>query len=164
MAQTNAIGPVPNPAEEPYVAIMLPSRRTATRGLPSDKRIGAYRPELILIVDDDEDVREAVRTVLEYAGYRTAEAKDGREALAFVQGTEDKPALLLLDLMMPSMDGWQLRARLRSDSELAAIPIVIMTAHAGVLRAVSDVRPETPVLPKPLDVERLLQMAATYCD
>src|SRR5689334_10355653 len=104
---------------------MLPSRRSATRGLPSDTRIGAHRPELVLIVDDDEDVREAVRAVLENEGYRTAEAEDGREALAFVQEAEDKPALLLLDLMMPTMDGWQLRARLSSDPELAAIPIVI---------------------------------------
>jgi len=116
-----------------------------------------------LIVDDDADVREAVRTVLENAGYRTAEAKDGGEALAIIKKAENKPALLLLDLMMPSMDGWQLRARLRSDPDLAAIPIVIMTAHAGVLRAISDVKPETPVLPKPLNVERLLQMVATYC-
>ena len=142
---------------------MFASRRSATRGLPFDKRIGAHNPELILIVDDDPDVREAVRTLLENEGYRTAEAKDGREALAFVQKAEDKPALLLLDLMMPTMDGWQLRARLRADPELAAIPIVIMTAHAGVLRAVSNVSAETPVLPKPLDVERLLQVVATYC-
>jgi CheY-like chemotaxis protein len=116
-----------------------------------------------LIVDDDEDVREAVRLALESDGYQTAEAEGGREALAFVQKAEYKPALLLLDLMMPSMDGWQLRSRLRSDPELAAIPIVIMTAHAGVLRGVSNTRPETPVLSKPLDVERLLQVVATYC-
>jgi CheY-like chemotaxis protein len=164
MEGINTIRPLPNPVEETYVTTMLPSsRRSATRGLPSDGRIGAHRPELILIVDDDGDVREAVRTVLENAGYQTAEAEGGLEALAFVKEATNKPALLLLDLMMPSMDGWQLRARLRSDPELAAIPIVIMTAHAGVLRAVADVRPETPVLPKPLDVERLLQVVATYC-
>jgi CheY-like chemotaxis protein len=164
MEGINTIRPLPNPVEETYVTTMLPSsRRSATRGLPSDGRIGTHRPELILIVDDDGDVREAVRTVLENAGYQTAEAEGGLEALAFVKEATNKPALLLLDLMMPSMDGWQLRARLRSDPELAAIPIVIMTAHAGVLRAVADVRPETPVLPKPLDVERLLQVVATYC-
>jgi CheY-like chemotaxis protein len=142
---------------------MFASRRSATRGLPFDERIGAHNPALILIVDDDPDVREAVRTLLENEGYRTAEAKDGREALAIVQKAQDKPALLLLDLMMPTMDGWQLRARLRSDPELAVIPIVIMTAHAGVLRAVSNVSAETPVLPKPLNVERLLRVVATYC-
>jgi two-component system nitrogen regulation response regulator NtrX len=116
-----------------------------------------------LIVDDDKDLRSAVRGVLENAGYRTAEANDGQEALAFMQQAQDKPALLLLDLMMPSMDGWQLRARLRTDPVLAAIPIVIMTAHAGVLRAVTNARPETPVLSKPLDALRLLQVVATYC-
>jgi len=62
-----------------------------------------------LIVDDDRDVREAVCAVLENEGYRTAEAEGGREALAFIQKAEDKPTLLLLDLMMPTMDGWQLR-------------------------------------------------------
>ncbi len=63
--------------------------------------------------------------------------------------------------MMPSMDAWQLRVRLRTDPVLAAIPIVIMTAHAGVLRAVANARPETPVLSKPLHAARLLQMVAT---
>jgi CheY-like chemotaxis protein len=114
-------------------------------------------------VDDDEDLRAAVRAALENEGYRTTEAKDGQQALAFLQNAKDKPALLLLDLMMPSMDGWQLRARMRADPALSAIPIVIMTAHAGVLRAVSNARPETPVLSKPLDVQRLLQVVATYC-
>ncbi len=142
---------------------MLPSQRSATRGLPADNRIAPFRPKLILIVDDDPDLRATVRAVLENEGYRTAEAEDGREALAFIQGAEDKPALLLLDLMMPTMDGWQLRARLRADSALATIPIVIMTAHAGVLRAVSNAKPEPRVIPKPLDVERLLQIVATYC-
>jgi CheY-like chemotaxis protein len=135
----------------------------ATRRSVTVKRKRASPRELILIVDDDKDLRAAVRGVLENAGYRTAEANDGQEALTFMQKAQDKPALLLLDLMMPSMDGWQLRARLRTDPVLAAIPVVIMTAHAGVLRAISNARPETPVLSKPLDVARLLQVVATYC-
>jgi two-component system, chemotaxis family, chemotaxis protein CheY len=135
---------------------------SVTRRSATVEDTGASKAELVLIVDDDKDLRTAVRTVLANAGYRTAEANDGQEALALMQA-EDKPALLLLDLMMPNMDGWQLRSRLRSDPGLGAIPIVIMTAHAGVLRAVSNVRPETPVLSKPLDVERLLQVVAIYC-
>jgi two-component system nitrogen regulation response regulator NtrX len=142
---------------------MLPKPDSATRRSAIVKGKGASQRELVLIVDDDEDLRTAVRGVLENAGYPTAEANDGQEALAFMQQAQDKPALLLLDLMMPSMDGWQLRGRLRTDPVLAAIPIVIMTAHAGVLRAVSNARPETPVLSKPLDVVRLLQVVATYC-
>jgi len=124
--------------------------------------IEACKHGLVLVVDDDADIREAIVSVLNDAGYPTAQAKDGREALAFVQNATDKPSLVLLDLMMPTMDGWQLRARLRSDPALAEIPIVIMTAHAGVLRAVSNASPQTPVLPKPLDIEQLLQAVATY--
>jgi CheY-like chemotaxis protein len=128
----------------------------------SAKKVDPSRLELVLVVDDDPDCRDAVRAVLENAGYRVAEAKDGRDALAFVQQAVEKPALLLLDLMMPTMDGWQLRARLRSDPDLAAIPIVIMTAHAGVLRAVSNATPDTPVLAKPIDAARLLRTVETY--
>jgi CheY-like chemotaxis protein len=118
---------------------------------------------VIVIVDDDADTREAIRTLLEDQGYRTAEASDGHEALAMVQQPRFKAALLLLDLMMPTMDGWQLRARLRADPDLAAIPIVIMTAHSAMLRALVNAEPQTPVMRKPLDFDRLLEIVATYC-
>ena len=116
----------------------------------------------VLIVDDDDDIREALRGLLEEEGYEVVEASQGREALNLLQRAEVKPAVLLLDLMMPLMDGWQLRSRLRQDPELATIPIVIMTAHAGVVRAVQDVQPPTPVMAKPLDMARLLDLVASY--
>jgi CheY-like chemotaxis protein len=116
----------------------------------------------ILIVDDDADIREALRGLLEEEGYEIVEASQGREALDLLRRAEVRPALVLLDLMMPLMDGWQLRARLRQDPELASIPIVIMTAHAGVIRAVQDIQPPTPVLAKPLDVGQLLDLVASY--
>jgi CheY-like chemotaxis protein len=118
---------------------------------------------LILVVDDDADTCDAIRTLLEEEGYRTAQASDGHEALAMVQGRGVKPALMLLDLMMPTMDGWQLRARLHADPALASIPIVIMTAHAAMLRALVNAEPHTPVLRKPLDLDRLLEVVANNC-
>jgi CheY-like chemotaxis protein len=118
---------------------------------------------VIVIVDDDADTRGAIRTLLEDQGYRTAEASDGQEALAMVQQPRFKAALLLLDLMMPTMDGWQLRARLRADPDLATIPIVIMTAHSAMLRALVNAEPQTLVMRKPLDFDRLLEIVATYC-
>ena len=121
------------------------------------------RSAVVLVVDDDADIRDAVREVLEEAGYATLEASHGREALELLQRAEVKPHLLLLDLMMPTMDGWQLRARLLEDPVLATLPVVIMTAHAGVLRAVANAQPATPVLSKPIDVGRLLELVATYC-
>jgi CheY-like chemotaxis protein len=117
---------------------------------------------MIAIVDDDRDTREAIRTVLEDEGYETTEAVDGHEALAMVHQPNLKPALMLLDLMMPRMDGWQLRARLREDPYLAGIPIVIMTAHAAMLRAIKNAEPHTIVLPKPVDIERLLEVVGNY--
>jgi CheY-like chemotaxis protein len=113
----------------------------------------------VAIVDDDADIRDALRVVLEDNGYSTVEASNGREALEMLRRSQTKPHLLLLDLMMPMMDGWQLRRRLHEDPELARIPIVIMTAHTGVLRAV---QPETPVLSKPIDLDQLLEAVATY--
>jgi CheY-like chemotaxis protein len=71
---------------------------------------------LIAIVDDDADIRDALRTLLEEEGYRTIEAADGTDALSMLARAEVKPDVVLLDLMMPMMDGWQLRARLRSSS------------------------------------------------
>jgi CheY-like chemotaxis protein len=118
---------------------------------------------LVLVVDDDADIRDAVRGVLEDEGYATLEASHGREALELLRQAKVKPDLILLDLMMPTMDGWQLRTRLREDPALAVLPIVIMTAHAGVLRAVASTQPATPVLPKPIDVDRLLELVTSYC-
>ncbi len=118
---------------------------------------------VILVVDDDDATREAIREFLEEEGYQTAQASDGHQALALVRQPGFKPDLMLLDLMMPTMDGWQLRARLHADPALATIPIVIMTAHAAMLRALVNAEPQTPVLRKPLDLDRLLEVVATYC-
>jgi CheY-like chemotaxis protein len=118
----------------------------------------------VAIVDDDADIREAIGAALEDHGYSTIEASNGREALEMLQRAEPKPDLVLLDLMMPMMDGWQLQRRLREEPELAVIPIVIMTAHAGFVRAARSAQPETPVLPKPLDLDHLLETVETYCD
>jgi CheY-like chemotaxis protein len=135
--------------------------RRSDAGRSAERR--QHRSGVVLIVDDDADIRDAVREVLQDEGYATVEASQGREALELLRRAEVKPDLLLLDLMMPMMDGWQLRARLREDPTLVAIPIVIMTAHAGVLRAVTNVEPPTPVLAKPLDLDRLLELVAFYC-
>ena len=118
--------------------------------------------EVVLIVDDDPDIREAIRTLLEEEGYPTAEACNGQEALALIQQPDFKAGLILLDLMMPTMDGLQLRARLRADPALAAIPVVVMSAHEAMLRALEHSEPPTPVLRKPLDLDQLLELVTKY--
>jgi CheY-like chemotaxis protein len=117
---------------------------------------------LIAIIDDDADIRDVLRTLFEERGYQVVEAADGREALAMLEQAEIKPDVLLLDLMMPMMDGWQLRAKLRQDPSLASIPIVIMSAHLALLRAIANAEPNLTVLAKPVEIERLFEIVARY--
>jgi len=98
---------------------------------------------LILVVDDDEDLRESFAGVLEDAGYEAASAGNGREALDFLRSSPP-PCLVLLDLMMPVMDGLSFITEKEADSELANIPVVVITAAAGSrLRSIAP----RPVLP-----------------
>jgi PAS domain S-box-containing protein len=84
---------------------------------------------VLLIVDDDPDVRAIVRRTGEGAGLATAEAANGRAALGWLD-SNPAPALILLDLMMPEVDGFEFLARLREDEDLREIPVVVLTAKA----------------------------------
>jgi CheY-like chemotaxis protein len=81
----------------------------------------------IVVVDDDSDVREALGEVLTEEGYETVLFESGRAALEFLRGSDD-PALILLDLMMPGMNGWQFREEQLKDARLREIPVVVITA------------------------------------
>jgi DNA-binding response OmpR family regulator len=81
----------------------------------------------VLVVDDDPMVTRLVRINLEMEDFEVLEAWDGRAALEVLQG--NPPELLLLDIMMPQMDGWELLRRLRSDPELSDLPIILLTAR-----------------------------------
>jgi CheY-like chemotaxis protein len=83
--------------------------------------------QYILVVDDDDDFREALCEVLAEAGYPVAQAPSGEEALARV--AEETPGIILLDLKMPGIDGWGVMERLRADPKAAAIPILILSAY-----------------------------------
>jgi CheY-like chemotaxis protein len=84
----------------------------------------------ILLVDDYDDSRVAVREALENAGYSVVEAKHGKEALDYlVSRREGRAALIVLDLQMPIMNGWELLEILRCYVGLASIPVIIVTAH-----------------------------------
>lgn len=85
-------------------------------------------PKKILIVEDDTDNRRIVVKVLSVEGYQVVEATDGIEALA--QARAERPDLILMDLALPNMDGWEATRRLKSDPETRAIPVVALTAFA----------------------------------
>jgi CheY-like chemotaxis protein len=114
----------------------------------------------ILIVEDDDDSRAYLETVLQIEGYRVATAANGEEALAVAR--QEHPRLILLDLMMPQMDGFAFRAAQLRDPTLAKIPVILTSAvedDAAIARLglLGEVR-------KPIDVDTLLEQVALYCE
>ncbi|HVH41155.1 MAG TPA: response regulator [Labilithrix sp.] len=109
---------------------------------------------IVLVVEDDGDLREIVCEVLENAGCEARPAASGEEALT-VLGAAQHADLILLDLTMPGMSGFELRERLLRAPELCGIPVVVMTASRGF--DASGLSP-AGVLLKPLDVSQLLDM------
>jgi CheY-like chemotaxis protein len=113
---------------------------------------------LVLLVEDDRDTRQSVRQVLEEEGYVVEEASDGQAALQRL-GRDPRPALVLLDLMMPVMSGQTLLLELETHPELASLPIVVMTA-SGIDEATSSLK--VPILRKPVTIDALLRIAEQY--
>ena len=119
---------------------------------------------LILVVDDYQDAREMYAEYLQFSGFRVAEARNGNEAVE--QALALKPSLILMDLSLPGMDGWEATRRLKADSETKHIPIVALTGHAlagaseGAKRAGCDSFVTKPCLPDDLVVE-VRRMLAT---
>ena len=112
---------------------------------------------LILVVDDYQDAREMYAEYLQFSGFRVAEAKNGNEAVekAFAL----KPDLILMDLSLPGMDGWEATRRLKADDATRHIPVVALTGHAlagaseGAKKAGCDSFVTKPCLPDDLVVE-----------
>jgi CheY-like chemotaxis protein len=104
----------------------------------------------VLVVDDEPDIREAISELLADEGYEVDEARDGEEALW--KARAHHPGLVLLDLMMPGMNGWEFRSRQRDDPELAGIPVIVLTA-VGKTSGVDGV---AAFLSKPFELSDLL--------
>jgi CheY-like chemotaxis protein len=105
----------------------------------------------ILVIDDDEDLRETVAALLELLGYRVSSAASGRAALELLDGAA-LPDLILLDLMMPEMSGWQFRAEQLRRPSLAKIPVVVVTASRNFDETVLEA---SSVILKPFAAEEL---------
>ena len=114
----------------------------------------------ILVVDDDESTRECLKLLLEAHGYSVMTAGNGYEALGILhEGT--MPGLILLDLMMPEMDGYQFRQQQVAEPPLAEIPVVLYTCCPDMDLAAAPVKANA-VLQKPIDIDILLDVIATY--
>lgn len=115
----------------------------------------------ILIVEDDLDLREALSEVLRDEGYTVAMAADGREALDHLR-RQSRPSLILLDLTMPVMNGWQFRAEQRQDPDLSGIPVVVLSAGDRLAEQVAPLG-ITDYVRKPIQLSHLLRLIERYC-
>jgi CheY-like chemotaxis protein len=111
----------------------------------------------ILLVEDDPDVRDAVAETLQENGYEVIAAENGAEALELLEAAESPPSLILLDLMMPVMDGWGFREAQRKLERYANVPVVALTAH-GDLRGFDAVTH----LRKPVSLDALLEAVRRF--
>ena len=112
-----------------------------------------------MIVDDSRVIRKVSRTIVESVGYEVTEAENGEEALAKCKVA--MPALILLDLMMPVMDGAEFHGHLRRDPRLADIPVVLLTADAHARERAEAMGIET-YLKKPVDIEDLIAVITDH--
>lgn len=134
-----------------------PDRQPLKRGASQDTSSSACD---VVVVDDDIDIREVIGETLEEAGYRVRSAANGREALAVLDGAlsgPNRPCLILLDMMMPEMNGWQFLDLRAQSPELHRIPVVVVSASARA--------PENAegFLRKPVDLDGLLRTVQEHC-
>jgi CheY-like chemotaxis protein len=116
----------------------------------------------ILIVDDDISIRNMLRLFLSHNGYAVAEASNGAEALDMLRQTSRLPHLILLDLMMPVMNGVEFRDAQRQDGSLAHIPVALISAAENLQEKAPQLDADA-YIPKPIDFPELLATVGRYC-
>ena len=136
-------------------ALRLLLRRPITRRMQHPGR------HLVLLVDDDVDIRDAIADVLQEAGREVVTAADGDEALAKLASVA-RPCLILLDLMMPHVDGWEFLRRLSEGAWAQDLRVLVISAHGRAREA--EVYPGVlGTMQKPFDVSELLTWVEAHC-
>jgi CheY-like chemotaxis protein len=115
---------------------------------------------LVLVVDDDPDILDAICDILQGEGYRVSRARHGLEALDKVN--EERPTLILLDLMMPVMNGWDFRSHQLEEPELLSIPVVLLSGAGDVARHAVALK-AAGYLIKPIRLDSLLRTVSRIC-
>lgn len=120
------------------------------------------RAPRILVVEDDDDTREAIRDVLEAEGYHVTGLSNGRDALAWLEGASE-PDVIILDLMMPTLNGWQFLNEQRQRDTIAKVPVLVLTADGRVSRQPASVDAAALLL-KPVNLDDLLETVQRIVD
>lgn len=115
----------------------------------------------VLVVDDDADIRESITDVLEMRGFRVKTAVNGAQALEILRGG-GRPCVILLDLMMPILNGWEFCAEQRKDAALAALPVVVISGGGSTNAKAADLG-VTEFLRKPLELAAILEVVGEHC-
>lgn len=110
----------------------------------------------ILVLDDDAAIREVLSEVLEEEGYQVKSAANGREGLQILRANDGSAGLILLDLMMPIMNGWDFRALQLQDPALATIPVVVLSADRDIRLKAASISAHD-YLAKPVDLNVLVE-------
>ncbi len=113
----------------------------------------------VLIVEDDPDIREVTKLFLSMLGHKSVAAENGKEALELLEKGQ-RPCVILLDLMMPIMDGWGFADAISQNEDFRQIPIIVVTAFADDAHSVKNAR---SILKKPLNSAQLKTIIQTYC-
>jgi CheY-like chemotaxis protein len=115
----------------------------------------------VLVVEDNDDVREAMLALIASAGFRVRGAENGQQALEVLRDGSERPSLIVLDLMMPVMNGLEFRQQQLADPALSPIPVVVVTAygHAADRHRFRGAE----VLGKPIELERMLDVVRERC-
>lgn len=113
----------------------------------------------VIVVDDDPAILDLVEMILNEEGYSVRTAANGREALDLV--AEQRPALVLLDLMMPIMDGWSFCRRVKGEAATRTMPVIVMSADRHLNQKANDIDADGYLL-KPFDLDKLLEVVAQY--
>lgn len=113
----------------------------------------------VLVIDDDPAIRQTIQDVLEIQGYEVATASDGEEGIKILESMNSSPCMILLDLMMPGMNGWGFLDYQRSHPDFSSVPVIICSAYEASARSISD----KPVLIKPVKYESLVGAVKAFC-
>ncbi|MFM8270382.1 MAG: response regulator, partial [Pseudomonadota bacterium] len=114
----------------------------------------------ILVIEDDSDIRELLKIALEMEGHKVETAQNGKEAWDFLQNPERKPALMVIDLMMPVMDGWEFLKLKAQSSDLREVPALIVSATSE--KEFPDFEKNQIILRKPVDLQHFLNQVARF--